>query len=58
MLRYFACRLVSVIIALHYLAPPTVKSHWFKIALLILLLNIKYVLIGCDFASLECFCFQ
>lgn len=55
---YFACYLVSVIIALHYLAPPTVKSHWFKKVILILLLNIKYVLIVYDLTSLRCFCFN
>ncbi len=44
---------ISVIIVLHNLAPPTVKSHWFKIIYIY-----KYVLIDCDFASFKCVCFQ
>lgn len=33
----------------------TVKSHWSKITLLILILNTKYLLIGCDFGAFR-FC--
>lgn len=48
-MRVTVCEDVTSSIVLYWEAPPTAKSHWFKIVLhIIVILNINYIVISCE----------